>query len=628
MAEQVKKETLQEKLQRILKRKRGISSVMVLDLDEKRLGILLASKHSGGRMRITRYEEVELGMESSIHEKDDAQLGMVIAKKLKELKIREKNVVFGVPRSEVMLRQLMIPYVEKEGEVASMIHFQIARDLPFRVEDAVIDFFVDAVSEMPQLPLESEEEKAKESEDRKPKRQMEVTVAVVPNMVVARYQKVAQAAGLNFIALGFESFARIECLRYCGLVPKDDKKAVLMLSMTANTAVIDIQQGGHLIFSREASLSQESGKKSATEEIEEQAEHIEQITTETVRCLHAYEQDELHGQISKIYITNFGDKTALLMDALRARTMLAGIEVSEFSPSVLLRLGDAEKWNGLVVASTCGLAASVIEQGRLDIDFLNPRKPASPDSGKTKQAVMVAVIVLLFFCMFFMIRSHVLKKGTEECAVLQQQVNELSKKQGLWRQYVVQALSVRSWERGERHWLDHLAKLSSLLPDAENLYVSGFSTGTRSNIVLSLRASQSDVITKLDAQLREAGYRLKSPAMTPISSRSGYGFQTTMELIYSGKEKPNLEELGAVSIRPKDDISLSPVKGQRELMQQAAQKAKEESQKAAATDNVQKRPPEQGKAGNPAAKGQQQQRRNSNANNPNRPRQQKKGVNR
>ena len=183
----------------------------------------------------------------------------------------------------------------------------------------------------------------------------------------------------------------------------------------------------------------------------------------------------------------------------------------------------------------------------------------------------------MLFGMFFMIRSHVLKTRMAELAEVQEEVNTLSKNQNLWRQNIIQALSLRAWQSGELHWLDHLAVLSTLLPDSQDLYVASFSTGARSNIVLSIRATRSDIIAKLDAQLREAGYRLKTPAITPVSGRSGYGFQTSMELLLSPGVKPDLETLSMAPERPQEDISLMSAQQRREMNQKAAQAAEAQS---------------------------------------------------
>ena len=158
-------------------------------------------------------------------------------------------------------------------------------------------------------------------------------------------------------------------------------------------------------------------------------------------------------------------------------------------------------------------------------------------------------------------------------------MDQLSQKQNIWRQYIVQTLTLREWQKNERLWLDHLAILSSLLPGCEDLYVTGLSTGTRGNIVLSVRARESDIITKLDSQLREAGYILKTPAITPVSARNGYGFQTSFDLTIPSKMQVDLEKLSIPQNRPEDDISLMPPRERDALLKEAAEFSTQEKKR-------------------------------------------------
>jgi Tfp pilus assembly PilM family ATPase len=566
VAEKFNIKNLEKKVRELLNLKKAPSSVTVLDLAGEELRLLQAAKR-GSRMRISRYEEAKLEVPPMAKDKE---LGELLGKKLKELKCHPGGVAFGVPRSEVMLRQMMIPFVENEGEAASMVHFQIARDLPFRSEDAVIDFSIQVAKEQARATDSSEAPEA----EKKPEKQLQITVAVVPVMVVNRYKEICKAAGLKLSALGFQSDARAESLRYCGVVPKDFSETLMLLSVTEDTVILDVVRGDNLVFSREASLK-ESGLDQKDKKQEK--ERIEQITTETVRCLHSYEQEDLQGQISKIYVMNMGAETPQVLDSLRARTQAAGIGIEEFNPAEHLQLKNKENLDTLSLTSMVGLAAGILEKDHLSIDFLNPKKPTMPHTGKTRQAVLAVVVVIMLFGMFFMIRSHVLKTRMAELAVVQEEVNSLSKNQNLWRQNIIQALSLRAWKSGELHWLDHLAVLSTLLPESQDLYVASFSTGARSNIVLSVRATRSDIIAKLDAQLRDAGYRLKTPAITPVSGRSGYGFQTSMELLLSPGAKPDLETLSMAPERPQDDISLMSAQQRREMNQKAAQAGEAQS---------------------------------------------------
>ena len=558
------------KLQELFKMKKAPSSVVVLDIDDRWVTLLCASKGIGSgakAVKFTRYEEFELELPENPKEKD---IGTALSRKLKELKISSGNFVLGISRSEVMLRQMLIPCVENEGEVASMIHFQITRDLPFRPEDAIIDFSINGTIE---THLASESTAEKEKEKSTVQKQLEVTVAVVPQILVNHYQEIAKAAGFKLIALGFESASRAFALSDM-VPPSVASGSMMLLSVAKDTVTIDISQKGRLVASREAALG------SRNTEIQFK-EWLEQLVMETMRCIHSYEQDDFHGLINRIYVTRFGSETQrLVVDALREKVDSSDILVEEFNPAKTIPLKDAVIKNESNIVLTSGFASELLNNGKLSLDFLNPKQPSISDSGKTKQMVLGTVALLLVFLMFFVIRSHVIQVRTAEKDAVQQQITKLSKNQTVWRQNILQAVSLRTWQKSENYWLNHLAVLSSLLPNAQELYVTSFSTGARSNIMLSVRATRSDVITKLDAQLRETGYRLKSPAIIPVGGKGGYAFQTTFELLLpNSKESPDLESLNTPPARPEDDISSMPVQERREMVKKAEEQANPKQQR-------------------------------------------------
>ena len=80
--------------------------------------------------------------------------------------------------------------------------------------------------------------------------------------------------------------------------------------------------------------------------------------------------------------------------------------------------------------------------------------------------------------------------------------------------------------------------------------------------------------------LREAGYRLKSPAIIPVGGKGGYAFQTTFELLLpNSKESPDLESLNTPPARPEDDISSMPVQERREMVKKAEEQANPKQQR-------------------------------------------------
>ena len=553
---------IQKKLKESLKLKKTFSSVAILSIEGEKLSVLQAVKN-GNQIRITHCWEGNLEIPTNT---DPKVQGELIAKKLRERKIRVSDVIFTIPRSEVMLRQLILPYVQDEGELASMVQFQIGRDLPFRQEDSTIDFSVIGTRDV------IEKENEEESKEKKPQKQLELIVAILPTKIVDFYKTLALGAGLNLISLGFQSTGKIAGLSYCGVFKSTELSLSLFID-PAGIAEIDIQKNEKLLFSREASLYREDEV-----EKEKKQDWIDSVVTETIRCLHSYEQEH-QGQIERIYLLENKNHTPEILKALKNRMDGSGIEILSFNICSLLQIKEEGKWDPSKICSSVGIAAEIIQKGKLSIDFIHPKKPSLQKKLDIKKTLLISLTAILALILFLGARSHVLNARRAEVDAVKTQVDQLSQKQNIWRQYIVQTLTLREWQKNERLWLDHLAILSSLLPGCEDLYVTGLSTGTRGNIVLSVRARESDIITKLDSQLREAGYILKTPAITPVSARNGYGFQTSFDLTIPSKMQVDLEKLSIPQNRPEDDISLMPPRERDALLKEAAEFSTQEKKR-------------------------------------------------
>src|SRR4051812_10287686 len=115
-------------------------SIVALDLEGDTLRVAQASGSRSGA-RITRLASAKL--EIAPEKRDDATaLGNAIKAALSSLRISPREAVLALPRALVVLRPLEVPVVADIRELASIINFQISKDLPFRLEDAAIDFKV------------------------------------------------------------------------------------------------------------------------------------------------------------------------------------------------------------------------------------------------------------------------------------------------------------------------------------------------------------------------------------------------------------------------------------------------------------------------------------------------------
>jgi hypothetical protein len=202
-----------------------------------------------------------------------------------------------------------------------------------------------------------------------------------------------------------------------------------------------------------------------------------------------------------------------------------------------------------------GLALSALDHSGLLIDFINPKKPAVQRNTKRIQTLVGAAAAVALLITMFAVRANLINKRVKIREAAQAELKSAQSKQPIYRTLKLQSRSVDTWMAGEENWLDHLAYLSGILPNAEEIYVSAFTTTPQHVVRFSVQAKTGELLAELDKKLRAAGYEVKPLSITPASDKHGYNFRTTVELSIPKKLKPDPSKVKPAP-RPADDASL------------------------------------------------------------------------
>lgn len=261
---------------------RSRGGVVALDLDGSRVHAALAD-YSGLKGRIQQVGTEDLGLEVVLGKTDAKQLGAAIATALKRRKIKGSQVLFVVPRNQVVLRPLSVPFVPDLGELSAMVHLQMAKDLPFKLEEGILDFKVlrvlepggvaDGAPENAPAPASGADSKqtvdagltdksgagsesAGEGDGGEapeaPMRRVEVMVGAVKRELCAYYQTVAEAAGLKLAGLVLRSHGSARLV--IRMRPPAPDMAAALIVLRREEITIDLIVGSMLVFSRMAML--------------------------------------------------------------------------------------------------------------------------------------------------------------------------------------------------------------------------------------------------------------------------------------------------------------------------------------------------------------------------------------
>jgi Tfp pilus assembly PilM family ATPase len=504
------------------------SDVTALDIDQRMLRVVqVATGKTPGSTRVKRVEVIPVpGEEFDLA--NPQKVGEWIARQLKSLHISPGTVVMAARRGEAVLKELLLPPLKDAGEMASMVHMRAARELPFPEKDAVIDFTVTKV------PTKKELQSAKkEAIPATPDTKAHVVVAAVRRETVNHYQAIAEAAGLTLTGLALRPLASFRALKAC--VPEINGDAVALISVRRHEVDVDILIDGRLVFSRELSVNLEE-----PEDVTEAAgqDCITQAAKEIIRCLHSYEGSEAFKPLEHLYVAGGTGLEDNLRDIIRSQT---DIDCKRMPPPTGVRLPKERETDATRALTALGLALGFVDERGLAVNFLAPKRPVlRRNQGRAKWLLSVVVLQALFVFLF-----GARSKLAEEYEVKLSGANGListysilakrEKDIGRWTRK--NADSIRSWHGANRHWLEHVAFLSSVMPQCDQIYLLKINMRSAKTGVISFQVQvrDSDVLHSFEKKLRNLGYIVKPVSFTPVNDKNGYKFRATFDLTLPGR---------------------------------------------------------------------------------------------
>jgi Tfp pilus assembly PilM family ATPase len=518
-------------------RVRKAGACIAIDLDGSTLRAVQTAPR-GDSFFVSRILAEPLALAPDADRNDPVLIGRAIATTLERAGIKPGPVVMGIPRPMVVLRTLSLPAVEDDRELASMVHFQIAKDLPFRFEEAVVDFTLRR-----RVPGSGEEPD-----------KVEVLVAAVKRDVVDFYRRAATEAKFKLAGLGWVSYANARCLAACKVT--EGTEGAALVSLRPDEATVDIIERDSLLFSRGVPIKfhSEPPPEPNEGEAEMPTTYVDAATIEVVRSLHSYGGMEPHINVARMVVTGATGQEAAVVEALQNRL---NIPCSVLDPATALGLPADAREHATGSISAIGLALSAGDADGLPFDFLNPKRPPVQRNIRRIRTLACTAAAAAALIFFFGLRKHFIDERLKVQGQIQAELTKEEKNRPLYRRMRQQAASLQEWAREGHNWLDHYAYLSSILPPSEEIYITQLSVGGQGTIRFAVQARNGETLAKLDKQLRAAGYNVKPLAITPASDKHGYNFRSNVELNLTDGMKIDLAKVNAPA-RPSDDASLDP----------------------------------------------------------------------
>ena len=421
--------------------------ILCLDWDKRALRMVV-SRDKGGKMQLEDAHSHRIPANVDV---DDAKsMGAFIAQMQKRHRWHHKRVIVDVPRERAVISTLTLPPTPLD-ELAAAVRFQALKELPFPVDEAVIDYAI--ITSDGKLVTE-------------------VLLAAVRTETLDNLRETCLAADLTPARIGLRPYANVVSV-VRGHHAAEQR--VLFVDVGPDLTEIDVVQAGKLAFSRSANVnvpvahlpqveSVEDSRISSKAELEEVAaisdEALEQaeraLLVEITRTLQAYRATEPNAVIDRIIV---GGGTEIEPQLLRAVGKRFDVKSELFNPTEALEVtpDDAAKLRSF--SAVLGLAWGLGKGGELEVDFLNPKKPIPRGQALKRRiqlAACVAAVLLIAASSFGVVRYRAGRK-----ALIEIQNDVVKLRQDVQRKLVLHNKydEVDEWAAGAV-WLDELLPIS------------------------------------------------------------------------------------------------------------------------------------------------------------------------
>ena len=455
------------------------AKVVAIDWDAETLRVVHALIHKRGT-KIDRLLAAPIPRE--VGTDDPGELGLHIRRVLDQEGISTRHAIVDIPRDQAILKTLRLPRIKSE-ELAGVVQIQIAKELPFPSNEAVIDFVAEDALQSDQT-------------------QQDVLVAVVRRDLIEHYRKTFQAAGLKLAGAGLRPYAHKTALKE--LLKFSLPERVLFIDVRPALTEIDVLRRGSLVFSRAASIA--IGRDTPAVEPDEDVDRHEQpalslvspmdvpvetpadgemsrfatgtptrggvvksLVMEVVTSLEAYRADDAGAEMDHVIIAGDLGIEQSLADAIHDRL---GVTVELYNPAGAFGWEPEEGAAASSFAAALGLVLGYADPESSPFDFLHPREMVSVTKQRLRKAPLIAAAVglLLIAPVVGLERWSAPKRA--ELARINRQIEELQadqKKRKVFLQFVDR---VRAFDSEQEVWVDVLYDLFEVLPNNEELVLT------------------------------------------------------------------------------------------------------------------------------------------------------------
>lgn len=482
----------------------GSKKLLAIDWDKRDLRMALVRVRADG---IELLKAVSVPIPEEVARDDPESLGAFIREAMRQSRLSVKSVLLNIPREQVVLNMMELPPTPEE-EMASVVHFQIVKELPFAPDQATIDFVV--------------------CDTHDPKSRCTALVAAVRNEDLDFYRKMAKEAGLSVERIGLRPHANLTAVLACLTDHRDE--STLVVEVGPLLTEIDIIQSGALTFSRAASVTlPDFGRLRAVETLDSRVtgtriqdiepddeagrEAVGRLVVDVIRSFEAHRATDPSVKIDRIVVCGATGVEQQLAEALAGRF---AAPAQLFSPDRAFGLTPQRARELRGFSAALGLAMGQPLKGLKSFDFLHPKKPVSKRSLRLKRAPVAVLTAVLLIGAAVTFRVRFVGPEQEKVRNLEAVIRNDQKREKPIKEFTKKVEALEAWKNSEQRWPEVLAVLTKAFPPEEEAFVTRLDFDTRtkrksimrsSTLKLKLRTGKLGAVSRQSAALRALGFK-------------------------------------------------------------------------------------------------------------------------
>lgn len=413
---------------------------------------------------------------SDVSVKDASSLGLFIRRAFDQENMRAQSVIVDIPRDQAVLHTMSLPPVNL-NDLAGMVQLQIAKELPFPLTDAVVDFAV------------MEQSRSANSVD--------VMVAAVRDEVLDFYRSVCRQAGLKLERVGLRPYANMVAINE--LLGPQIRGRVLYVDLGPSLTEIGILRDGSLVFSRAASTRADDSEAELDSSGDAKEKIVQAILVEVTRSAEAYRSTDPGAHFDRIVVAG---STGLEPDLLESLSKRFPAEVRLYDASSVL---DASKHQGQTLtgfAAAIGLGLGHAVEGRLHFDFMHPKRPMDAAARRRQKIPLVGGIAATIALCAASVYGFGIHPKKVAIAEQQLEIKKLTTEKEGYDEIVAIVEAAQLWREEQLIWPDELIAFAGALPDSKDAYLTDLKLNRRDGKMdFKIVARDRQIIIELEKRL-------------------------------------------------------------------------------------------------------------------------------